>query len=184
MATDNKDWSVYAAHRCGQCGLDASAPGRAEVVPMTLDTVSRWAMLLREGSINDLRVRPAPHVWSTLEYGAHVRDMIRLFTDRIARILVADSPAFPAWDQEAAAIAARYNEQEPAIVAEEASADADRLARIVGGMDTGGWERSGTRDGREFTVEYLLRYLLHDIAHHWHDVTEPRFADRTSAGLV
>ena len=25
--------------------------------------------------------------------------------------------------------------------------------------------------GREFTVEFLLRYLLHDVEHHWYDVS-------------
>ena len=113
-------------------------------------------------------------MWSPLEYGAHVRDVIRLFTDRIAAMVTADEPEFAGWDQEAAALAARYNEQDPAIVAEERLADAQRLQRLLDSLDSDAWARRGSRDGRQFTVEYLVRYLLHDIAHHWHDIDQAR----------
>ena len=46
---------------------------------------------------------------------------------------------------------------EPAIIAEEIAADTDRLVRIIDALSEGDWGRSGTRDGREFTVEFLLR---------------------------
>ena len=71
----------------------------------------------------------------------------------------------------AAATAARYDQMEPAIIAEEIAADTDRLVRIIDALSEGDWGRSGTRDGREFTVEFLLRYLLHDVEHHWYDVS-------------
>jgi hypothetical protein len=61
---------------------------------------------------------------------------------------------------------------EPAIIAEEIAADTDRLVRIIDALEPEDWGRSGTRDGREFTVEFLLRYLLHDVEHHWYDVSE------------
>ncbi len=171
MATDTKDWSVYAAQSCAECGFDASAIDRAEIVPAVREAARRWSGFLRAGATDGLVNRPAPPVWSPLEYGAHVRDMIRLFTDRVEAISTSDSPAFAGWDQEAAALAARYNEQDPAIVAEEVAADAERLGRLVEAFGADDWDRSGTRDGRGFTAEHLLRYLLHDVEHHWHDVT-------------
>jgi hypothetical protein len=136
-----------------------------------LAAADRWAELLR-GDAEGLTQRPAPQVWSPLEYGAHVRDVIRLFTERVAAIVSTDSPRFVGWDQEAAAVAARYDQMEPAIIAEEIAADTDRLVRIIDALEPEDWGRSGTRDGREFTVEFLLRYLLHDVEHHWYDVSE------------
>ncbi|QKT07834.1 DinB family protein [Gordonia sp. X0973] len=169
MATDNKDWSVFAQKRCDECGFDASTVPRAAIAATALGNAEDWSRFLR-GPAEDVRARPEPNVWSALEYGAHVRDMTRLFTDRVEAILATDSPEFPGWDQEAAAIAARYDQMDPAIVAEEVSADTARLARVIDGIADDGWDRSGTRDGRPFTAEYLLRYLLHDINHHWYDV--------------
>ncbi|GED98340.1 DinB family protein [Gordonia crocea] len=173
MATDTKDWSVFAERRCDECGFDASAVDRAQIAPTLLDAASDWARVLRGRPADELRTRPSAQVWSPLEYGAHVRDVLRLFTDRVAAILTAPDPEFAGWDQEAAAIAARYNEQDPAIVAEEVAADGERVARIVDGIDDDGWSRTGSRDGREFTAEYLLRYLLHDVVHHRHDIGGP-----------
>ncbi|MFT4199988.1 DinB family protein [Gordonia sp. (in: high G+C Gram-positive bacteria)] len=170
MATDTKDWSVFAQRRCEECGFDASAPSRDEIAPTLLDATADWATFLRGGDEDELRERRSPQVWSPLEYGAHVRDVIRLFTDRVGLVVSSDAPAFAGWDQEAAAVAARYNDQDPAIVAEEISADGERLGRLIDGMAEDDWERSGTRDGQEFTADHLLRYLLHDVAHHRHDV--------------
>ena len=118
MATDTKDWSVYAAQRCEECGFDASAIGRDQIAMTALAAADRWAELLRGGA-EGLTQRPAPRVWSPLEYGAHVRDVIRLFTERVAVIVSTDSPRFVGWDQEAAATAARYDQMEPAIIAPE-----------------------------------------------------------------
>ncbi|MFT3900570.1 MAG: DinB family protein [Gordonia sp. (in: high G+C Gram-positive bacteria)] len=173
MATDTKDWSVFAAQRCDECGFDASTLDRDELAPAVVSATADWADYLRDVDEETARQRPAPQVWSPLEYGAHVRDVVRLFTDRVGQILTTDSPAFAGWDQDAAAVAARYNDQDPAIVAEEISADGERLARLVVGIDDDGWERAGTRDGQEFTAEYLLRYLVHDVVHHRDDVDRP-----------
>ncbi|GAB10655.1 hypothetical protein GOARA_061_00940 [Gordonia araii NBRC 100433] len=170
MATDTKDWSVYAARRCDECGFDASAVDRDDIAAKVRVAANDWAGFLRDSEAGELRERPAPQVWSPLEYGVHVRDVIRLFTDRVGQMLTMDSPGFPGWDQEAAAAAARYNEQDPGIVAEEVAADGDRLGRVVDGLAAGDWDRVGARETRQFTVEFLLRYLLHDVMHHWHDV--------------
>lgn len=161
---------MYAERRCEECGFDASAVDRDQIAAVALAAADRWAELLRSADAGELAHRPSPRVWSPLEYGAHVRDVIRLFSNRVTAIVTTDSPDFVGWDQEAAAIAARYSELDPAIVAEEIAADTDRLTRIIDALAPADWGRSGHRDGREFTAEYLLRYLLHDVEHHWHDV--------------
>ena len=56
--------------------------------------------------------RPQPDVWSPLEYGAHVRDVYRLFDARLAQLLSEDTPTFASWDQDETAIAERYREQD------------------------------------------------------------------------
>ena len=83
-----------------------------------------------------------------------------------------DNPAFANWDQDVTAIEERYNEQDPAVVAQELSDAASRLADIYDGLDEGQWQRTGGRsDGASFTVSTIGRYMLHDVVHHAWDVT-------------
>lgn len=80
-------------------------------------------------------------------------------------------PVFSNWDQDETAIADRYGEQDPAIVAAELAEAADRVARAlesVPASDRGFQVRRS--DGSTFTVETLAGYFLHDVIHHVHDV--------------
>jgi hypothetical protein len=116
-------------------------------------------------------VRPAENIWSPLEYACHVRDVHRIFGERLGRMLAEDDPLFANWDQDATAVEEHYDEQDPATVAGElvaaAAAVADRYAGVTGDQ----WLRTGRRsDGARFTVTSLGRYHLHDVEHHLYDV--------------
>ena len=65
----------------------------------------------------DARTRPEPGKWSPLEYACHVRDVLRLYDQRLELMLSQDDPLFPNWDQDETAVADRYAEQDPAEVA-------------------------------------------------------------------
>src|SRR6187397_1794198 len=62
---------------------------------------------------------PQPDVWSPLEYGAHVRDVYRLFDARLVQMLTEDNPTFGYWNQDETASNDRYSEQDPEVVADE-----------------------------------------------------------------
>ena len=114
---------------------------------------------------------PSPTTWSTLEYGAHVRDVLRIFDGRLELLLTQDDPAFENWDQDATALADRYDLQDPAVVATELAAAADVTAARFDSVAPDQWGRAGTRsNGSEFTVLTLGQYFLHDVVHHLHDV--------------
>jgi hypothetical protein len=44
--------------------------------------VAEVVAVLRQKDV-DLRTRPQPHVWSPLEYGCHVRDMLLVQRERV-----------------------------------------------------------------------------------------------------
>jgi hypothetical protein len=97
--------------------------------------------------------------------------VLRLFDERLALMLRNDAPRFDNWDQDATAVAERYHEQDPAVVALEllaaASACADRWDTVTDEQ----WTRTGFRsDGAAFTVDSFARYFLHDPVHHVADV--------------
>jgi hypothetical protein len=111
-------------------------------------------------------------VWSPLEYGAHVRDLLVLTSQRLELMLTDDDATFANWDQDETALTERYAEQDPEQVAEDLEAAAQRLVGQVAEIQPGAWDRTGTRsNGSVFTVTTFLQYVLHDVVHHLWDVT-------------
>lgn len=120
----------------------------------------------------DAADRPAPAVWSALEYACHARDVCAIFTARLVRMLDEDDPQFANWDQDATAVEQRYRTQRPGLVAGQLVAAADTLAARFAAVTGAQWQRPGRRsNGSAFTVTTFAVYLLHDLAHHVHDVS-------------
>ena len=119
---------------------------------------------------DDVRTRPAPTVWSPLEYACHVRDVHVRYLARLEMMLTQDDPHYPNWDQDETAIAQRYHEADPAVVAEELVAASTTLADRFDQVHGHDWERTGVRsDGAEFTIATFAKYFIHDPIHHLHD---------------
>ena len=178
---DTKDWTWVLGRPCPECGLDTQRFGREAIAEMIRVNAAAWQDVLT--GPGDPRQRPAPAVWSTLEYGCHVRDVFRLYDERLALMLAEDGARFANWDQDAAAVAGRYAGQDPAVVADDLHQAAEAIAARFDGVTGDQWQRTGTRsDGARFTIESFARYLVHDPIHHLYDVTGARQATRPAAG--
>ncbi len=175
IVPDTKNWTWVLQRACPECGLDTRSFPRDAVAGMVRVNAAAWQdALARTG---DARRRPSPDRWSALEYGCHVRDVLRLYDHRLLLMLTLDEPQYPDWDQDAAAVADRYTEQDPAVVAAELSEAAEAIARRFDGVSGDQWQRTGIRsDGAHFTVETFARYFIHDPVHHLFDVTGIRHA--------
>ncbi|MCU1525349.1 MAG: DinB family protein [Microbacteriaceae bacterium] len=166
---DTKNWTWVVERPCPECGFDASGFGEKDVAAILRANATAWPAVLDRA---DVRLRPDDSTWSALEYGAHVRDVIRLYAERLALMLEQDDPLYPNWDQDATAVAERYNEQDPAVVAEELLAAARVLADAFDAVPDDAWGRPGRRsDGVQFTVASFAKYFIHDPVHHLWDVT-------------
>ncbi len=167
---DTKDWTWTLTRRCEQCGLSAAEIDAADVAERAFVAAEEWVQILRSSPA--VSARPQPDVWSPLEYGAHVRDVYRLFDARLAQMLREDTPTFANWNQDEAAIRERYREQDPEVVADELEAAAQRFVARIQSLRPDQYGRRGIRsDGAEFTVTTFLQYFLHDVIHHLWDVT-------------
>ena len=165
---DTKDWTWVLERPCPECGFDSRAVRREEVKNRFYANASAWRRVLEQP---DPGRRPEPGVWSPLEYACHVRDVHRVFGERLRMMLAVDDPLFENWDQDATAIAGRYAEQDPATVARELSAAAAASAARFDAVSGAEWARTGRRsDGAVFTVESFGRYFIHDPIHHLGDV--------------
>jgi hypothetical protein len=166
---DTKDWTWVLSRPCPECGFDAAAVHHTEVAQHIRRDATDWITRLHEPGVTE-RSRPA--VWSTLEYGCHIRDVHRIFNHRVELMLNEDEPRFPNWDQDETALADDYATQDPATVAGELFDAATTVAHTYDEVPPDAWSRRGLRsNGSEFTVASISIYHLHDIVHHAHDVT-------------
>jgi hypothetical protein len=178
IVPDTKDWTWVLRRRCPECGLDTQGFPRDAVAGMIRVNAAAWKDVLT--GPGDVRRRPSPDRWSALEYGCHVRDVLRLYDHRLQLMLTLDEPRYPNWDQNATAVADRYLEQDPAVAAAELSEAAESIARRFDGVSGDQWQRTGIRsDGAHFTVETFARYFVHDPVHHLYDVTGVRHGGHT-----
>ncbi|MCV7283303.1 DinB family protein [Mycolicibacterium flavescens] len=166
---DTKDWTWVLAEPCPECGFDASLLSHTEVAQRIRADAQDWVPRLHRA---DVGVRPRPTVWSTLEYGCHIRDVHRIFEHRVRLMLTEDAPLFPNWDQDETARADDYGSQDPATVAVELYDAATAVAATYDSVPADAWSRRGLRsNGSEFTIATIAIYHLHDIVHHSWDVT-------------
>jgi len=167
VVPDGKDWTWVVERRCPECGFDAAGVPRTALAPLLRKAAGDWPAI---ASAEWSRRRPAPAIWSPLEYAAHVRDAVDLARERLALSLAEDDPEYESWDQDAAAVAGRYGEQDPSAVADQVGAALLSFAAAVDAVPEGSWGRTGRRtDGYRLTVDSLVRYFAHDVMHHLWD---------------
>jgi len=168
ITPDTKDWTWVLDRRCPECGYAAATMDPLAIGGAVRASLPRWRAALTRP---DATARPRPETWSALEYGAHVRDVFRVFDRRLALMLTEDDPLFDNWDQDATALADHYAGQDPTRVAEELTEAGQQIAASFDAVSSDQLGRTGRRsDGANFTVDSFGRYFFHDVVHHLHDV--------------
>ncbi|TFV58847.1 DinB family protein [Mycobacterium sp. PS03-16] len=165
---DTKDWTWVLERPCPDCGFDTAGVAHTEVAQRIRDDGDEW---IRRLAAPAATTRPRPGTWSTLEYGCHIRDVHRIFNERLTLMLTQHEPLFPNWDQDRTALEDDYAAQDPGVVAGELFDAAVTVADTYDSVPDDGWHRRGLRsNGSEFTVASIALYHLHDIVHHAWDV--------------
>jgi len=168
IVPDDKNWTWVLERPCPGCGFDASEIDIAAMGDLIRANVEQWPALLEH---EQARVRPTGDQWSAVEYGCHVRDVFRIFDERLHLMLETEHPRFTNWDQDETAVAERYDLQDPVTVREELVEAGTRFAALWDTVRPDQLDRRGTRsDGAEFTVESFGLYFIHDPIHHVDDV--------------
>ena len=160
---------------CDECGFDYEALAPDDVPAALRAFAKRYRAPLSRflpGEDGDslLRQRPAPDTWSALEYAAHVRDVLDSYHRWIGLILDEERPVLEGPGPDDLAVERRYNEDDPAAVAEALAANANRLAATVEAVPADGWERVGLRRDEERSVLLHARRAVHEGSHHLLDI--------------
>jgi nitroreductase len=165
---------------CDECGFSAAELSEAELVTRCASFGRRFrAPLTRflpgEDATAVLNRRPAPDVWSALEYACHVRDVFAFYRERVSRVLTEDRPVLHAVGFGSRPEEASYAGSDPVAVAvaDELAREAEGLAALLEGLDEAGWQRVGLSSdgtGAERSVRVLAERAVHDAHHHLLDV--------------
>jgi hypothetical protein len=157
--------------QCDACGFDGRRYRDAALIDAVRALGPTWRALIG-ASGPELRVRPAPDVWSALEYAAHSRDITALHVFGVQQALTRDEPTFGdvAADELIQSAAVSYGSADPDEVVDALEAEATHLALLADTAGTPAWTRGVTiGDGRR-DVRRLLEHALHDSLHHVADV--------------
>jgi DinB superfamily len=163
---------------CQECGFDYDGLDEAEVVGALRGFGRRYRAPLTRAlpgeSLDELlRTHPQPGVWSALEYACHVRDVFTVQRERVELALREDLPAFPSMRREERVVEERYNEQDPATVADALAANAEHLAATLADLTPAQWSRRGIYphpQPNERELAWVGRHTVHEGRHHLLDI--------------
>lgn len=159
--------------RCEVCGFEWDAVAAAEVPRRVVAAADDIAAALRQGDAATLSRRPEPSVWSAVEYGCHVRDVLYNLRDRIVVGLVEPGASPKPMFGSARADLGLYAEDDPATLATELTLAAGLFARTVRALTDEqrtntivyGWPRETER-----SLSWVAAQALHEVEHHAADV--------------
>jgi hypothetical protein len=158
--------------RCDECGFDYAGVSADELPPFLRALGGRYAAALAE--VRQVRRRPAEGVWSPLEYTCHVRDVLRVQTDRLVLALTVDQPEFTPMGRDERAVTDAYNEQDPTVVLAALATAATDLATRFSALDQADLARTGVYpwpEPRARTLLWLGQHTIHETEHHLLDIT-------------
>jgi DinB superfamily len=154
--------------RCTECGFSYELADAELAGPAIVEGAEEFAGVLR-GSDPRITVRASATVWSGLEYGCHLRDVLLVQRERVLLARRSPHPAAEPMGRDERVDHDGYADQAPTDVARQL-ADAARLfAHVLTRLDTPDWERAivyNYPEPADRTLRWLACHTLHEVRHH------------------
>jgi hypothetical protein len=170
LATFWKDQGVE--HYCADCDftydLNQAASAQNRITHLATDV----ADVLQRRDI-DLRRRPQPDIWSPLEYGCHIRDVLIVQRERVLAARRTDGTKCAVMGREERVEFDGYNEQHPADVARQLLDAAMLLTNVLARLSDHDWDRTVVYNYPEVqtrSLRWLAVHTVHDVQHHLRDI--------------
>jgi hypothetical protein len=158
---------------CPDCGFVWVHVPAGDVGTRVTTATRALAAALRTASPESAARRPAADVWSALEYGAHVRDVLTNLRDRVVVGLAEDTPSFKPLYRDLRVDAGLYRDEHPEVVAMELELAGELFARTIATLTDDQLARPVIYPypaDRTRTVLWMARQVVHEVEHHLGDV--------------
>jgi uncharacterized damage-inducible protein DinB len=126
---------------------------------------------------DQLRSRPVPGKWSTLEVICHLADSEQLYAERMKRVLAEDRPPLLNADPDGWIKALACHDRDAAEEIALTKYIRQQMARNLRAQPDAAWQRIGVHNkAGEQTLEQLLRKAVDHLTHHLEFVKAKRAA--------
>lgn len=146
-----------------------------------LDQYAAGPHLLRESvagmSDEQLKAKPVPDRWSTLEVICHLSDAEGVYAERMKRVIAEDEPPLRSMDPDAWLPRLAYHSRDADEELRLVEVTRGQLGRILSSLKPADFQRQGrhSEDGL-LTLETLLQRITNHIPHHVQFIREKRTA--------
>lgn len=159
--------------RCAECGLRGELVELAAIAGTLRSFGADFQQVLAGVGPAAASRRPAPAVWSALEYTCHVRDVLLVQRDRAVLAQVEFRPSFARMHRDERVALCRYGAQPIGAVLGQLTMAADLCATVFDGLDQPAWDRPLVYNWpapAEHDLAWLGRHTVHEGHHHLMDV--------------
>lgn len=148
-------------------GQIEAIPRRHAILTRLMGAPARLSKALRAFSPEALRRAPQPGKWSAIEIACHLRDIDRLYAERVTKAAFSERPAFWMMDNALVSEKLGYRDADPAAVLKEHRRRREDLVSLLRALPHEGWQRRGLHPKRgELTIEQLAEVIAgHDENH-------------------
>jgi uncharacterized damage-inducible protein DinB len=149
----------------------------SELIDAYLDSLPRLRRAVADLSPEQLRSRPVPGKWSTLEVVCHLVDSEQAWCHRLKRVIAEDRPLLIGYDESRFTAALPYHEA--GLEEELALLEGMRrqMARTLRAQPESAWSRTGVHSERGLvTLAEMLQAEADHVPHHLAQILEKRKA--------
>jgi hypothetical protein len=160
-------------HVCAACDFDFATidvPDALAAISALPEEIHSAVVSVPDGR---LRRRPAPDVWSAMEYLCHLRDVYATYTIRLHRACTEDSPAVEPMFSDLRALRFHYSQLPLLPVLDELEKHVAGLRDEAATLAPEDWLRTVSRRPQEVrTAAWLVRQAAHEGRHHLADIRD------------
>jgi|GEM_PF-463328 len=171
------------AEDCPECGFTYDLRLAAAAGDDIRRRVAAVAAILCDGAV-DVRSRTRPGLWSPLDYGCHLRDVLLVQRERVLAARRVDGADCAAMGREERADHDGYDEQDPIDVARQLGDAAMLFGNVLARLGAGDWDRTVVHHyprTRERSLRWVAVHTVHEAQHHLLDIR--RQVDAPTRGM-
>lgn len=155
--------------------MPSSTPG--ELIDAFLDSLPRLRRAVADLSPDQLRARPIPGKWSTLEVICHLADSDQAWCHRMKRVIAEERPLLIGYDESRFTATLSYHEADLEEVLALMEGMRRQMARTLRAQPESAWSRTGVHSERGLiTLTEMLQAEVEHVPHHLAHILEKRKA--------